>query len=1190
MYVHRSNSLEELVDCLREVLDEAPDDLSFARKQVEMPQQKSAPVGTEPSGQGSPRHLSLGILDPEMILIQSAGMERYLSRELARRRGIVANVKFPFPRAFLRDIIDKALGKDERSLAFEREQMATFLFAYLAQVLDEKNEAFSAVRKHLQGDADNTRRLLLAERLANLFDQYLTYRPEMMQAWQGGAGEEDFQAILWRQLVGQFGNEHFAARCYRFMNELSEEEQKDALPKRVCLLGGPGLPPLFLNMLSCIGRVVPTHLFSFSVSQQYFAGAHQLDNELSQESEKLQPLLLSLGKVGADYQHILEDVGHYQEGRAQFLLEKLETPTVLSTLQQSVVEGRVELSDMEERRSSLLTNLALDDSLTIDSCHSPLREVEVLHDRLLSWFAQDATLRPEDIVVLAPNIEEYSPLINGVFSARSGERPPIPFRIADRSEKYTNAAARALLMSLKVLRGRFKATDVLDLLQQAPVAYRFEMDHEALEKVSHWVKESGIRWGADAHHKTEYGLPANDENTWTFGLRRLLLGYALADDGDQIWQGVVPLDQVAAGDIGLVGRLCDYCEGLFALRRRLVQGGERGLSPLEWSGFLSDLSELLLGESPAGEWDHEAVRNAIYSLGERFSSLVEAFTQDEDLRMGLAGVDHLLSAALDECRPSTDFLAGGVTFCALLPLRTIPFRGVCVLGMNQGHFPRADTPHQLDRMSESPQYGDRSLRADDRYLFLEVILAARERLSLSFVGRSAQDNSEKSPSTILIELQGVVESLLGTPSESTAALSRILNPTEHRLQPFHPDYFISNALMSSFDKGAYEGAQALMAPQEEVETFFDDPESHESEEEIGESLHSVKELESSNFEMTLDDLIRFWKSPSSAYLAGRGIRFDEDFDSLDDRETIKESALCRYIVGNRQLGRLLLEKDIRPEIELARGQLPIGQGGEVLFDEVTQVVQEIHGASMAFRGREKSRSAPVSQRLSWQAADISPYVAGGLLTAQNGSILLTGHLDQIYGASRVEVSNGQLKAGRLLSLWFRHLAACAQNEPIEQSVLVVRASSKSDDSVKVLAFRALDPPRAQSLLAQLCALAFWGIKHPLRFFPLASQEYYDSWQKLSAKSSEDEPAKKSLEKCRKNLSGAGSVDASILQLYRGQDPLGEKSPQGEDLFSLGELKKLPFTRLAHFVFGPLEQAKVKPKIADSINEPMEVQL
>jgi exodeoxyribonuclease V gamma subunit len=1157
MLVHRSNSLSELVDHLSRVV----------------------------------RDPALNLFEPETIVIQSAGMERYLSRELSRRSGIVANVVFPYPRVFFRDVLDATLGKSDVSAAFERESLAWVLYAMLRDHAHGSEPAFKAIRSYLEEDEDGSKRLLLAEKLANLFDQYVTYRPRMVLGWQNGQDDGNFQAILFRDLCDALGGAHFAARCHQFLNELSDDDLRRALPVRVSLMGGPGLPPLYLQMFARIGKAVDCHVFSFSVCQEFFADAPLLSRvehsrgrfEELEAADGYFPLLGSFGTVGADYQHLLETIGNYEEGGARFqspLLDGGKSVTVLKLLQQALIEGQKEPKAISRLRSEVIAQLDSDLSITLDSCHSPLREIEALHDRLLGWFAEDPTLRPEDVVVLAPQVEKYSPLISAVFAARAGDTPQIPFRIADRSEKLTNAAARAFLLSFSVLRGRFKASEVLDLLQLGPVRARYAIQSSDLERITRWLSDSNIRWGVDGEHRQEWGLPRSELHTFRFGLRRLLLGFALPDDGEQLWNDVVPLDNVTVADLPLVGKLCEFCENLFALRRRVAEAGEAGLSIHGWRMLLADWMDAVLGESQGdGEgidenWDTGAVRLLVHKLLERADAGLcqvgahsPAVTRrSEQHLIGFRALLHLLEVEFDSTRPSTDFLAGGVTFCALLPLRTIPFRAVCVLGLNQGEFPRVDSHFELDLIAQHPKRGDRSLRADDRYLFLEVLLAAREKLALSYVGRSVQDNTERPPSIVVTELSTAIESLIQTPTGTAP----YLEPVQHPLQPFHSDYFrerptsIGRRELRSFDLKAYSGAQALCAEPQPIRPFFSARKSVEKEGEV---------------ELTLDQLVRFWKDPSQAFFEAHGVRFSDDHQEVEDREPVVETGLGRYLVGDRLLSRKFQGKPLRPDIEVARGDLPVGAGGSVLLKNVTEAAEEIFSVSARLRRGE--RRAPESIQLSWQALSADP-TWGFSELAGNQELSLAGAISDLYGNARLETSYGQLNTNRKLGLWVRHLAACASGIDLAHSALVVRGSARDRQGAEVFVLKTVEQSRAREILGILCLLAALGRSQPVPFFPLASEAYFHAISSSKNKLEGDALVRHAFDEARKVLlpSGMGRrPDLVVTELYRGRDPLGMLSSDPHDQVNGEHLRTLPFARLAEVVFGPLHQAIIEDSLA-----------
>lgn len=1140
MFVYRSNRLEELVDCLSQVV--------------------SKPLPH--------------ILSPEVILIQSAGMERYLSREVARRVGILAGARFPFPRAFIRDIFDQALGTSQIVDPFERNSMSWLLFSELRKAIGEPG--FEALSAHLNDDIDSSRRLLLAERFAHLFDQYITYRPSMILDWAAHPPNENLQGKLWNRVCEAIEIPDFAQRSKRFLTELSHDELERVLPPRISVFGGPGLPPLYLEILQRMGQVVPVHVFALTVCRHYFFDTTSLARaEAETNTLHAHPLLSSLGQVGGDFQYLLEGLGGYIEGPARFILDEApvasqadetidavervgkrgqvtsnsqlslfsegaelvtrsatETSTTLTLLQRSLLEGQIE--NIERKSHEII-----DDSITIDNCHSRLREVETLHDRLLDWFAKDPNLRPEDVVVLAPDIEAYSALIDAVFSARAGERPHIPYRVVDRSFRHEDSAARALLLGLQLLKSRFKIGDLLDLLQLEPVRNRYDVGSAELDRLTQWLTDVNIRCNVDESHRASLGLPAFDENTFRFGLRRLLLGYVLADDGDQIYKDIVPFDDIAVAEGPLLGRLCDLCEDLFSLRDRLVLAGPEGLSLKLWSNLLVELADTLLADSKDGHWDLGALRQSLYEIESR-TRIIPDKDGEAELRLGLPAMMHILDKELQSTRFSSDFLSGGVTFCAMLPLRNVPFLHVCVLGLNQGDFPRNESADPLNLMTEKREPGDRSLRSDDRYLFLEILLSARKKLSLSYVGRSIQDNSLIPPSVLIAELSATVALLDGA--------CRKLLVRQHPLQPFHPSYFThevsADTLPRSFDQSYFQGAMSLSAKKVSPPQL----------------LTRALTPRPPPKEVILAEMLRYFKDPANQFLRHCGVGIQTDGATLAEREPVEAGPLDRYLVGERLLALHSRSDKTDETLELRRGMLPVGQAGRVLLEDISKASLVIAQLGKQLRSPEQTRVVHIDQLLVRNSAlelqqvfEHMPELGDALqayIDEPQKQFALSGPITGVCGSIRLVQSYGRQNYRRKLSLWIEHLALCCQDSTFESSVLLSRGTEA--EPISVLGFARIEQNRARETLTTLCGLFYLGQHYPLPFIPDINQEFCEMFAREKTRGGDD-PYGAAMYKAEQ---ARAKGQSQLAQLYRDLDPLRPPSCEGK------EIDELPYVRLA----------------------------
>lgn len=1077
MIVHRSNRIEALVDALAELV--------------------AVPLADP--------------IAPEWIAVQGRGMERWLAIELARRLGVWANPAFPFPRRMIDAAAAAVLGEAATLPAgFEpgtlRWAIAEALPLHLTRA------GFGEIRRYLEDDPRGAKRLQLAGRIADLFDQYAVYRPHMVLGWERGAGD-DWQAKLWRDLVRTHGAAHAAGRAQALLRALAAGQAPDAsFPRRCSLFGISTLPPLYVEILAALADTVELHLFLLSPSREYWgeirsrreriramaraaaasrttvacrpeqpplpgflgdeispavvadAAAPPDAGTLAAPSDEGHPLLASLGRVGRDFQCVLEGCADYQDDPRDRYLEP-GRGSMLAVLQSDILALRMRdpTATCEPSAAQSRVEIAADDnSIAVHACHSAMREVEILHDQLLALFARHETLAPPDVVVMAPSIETYAPLIEAVFG--SGGRPAIPFRIADRRPRAQLDVLDAFLRALELLRGRLAAPAVLDLLSLEPVRARFAIAAEEIDRLRCWVAEAGIRWGADGAHRGELGQPPCDDNTWRFGLDRLLLGYALPGQDALLFGGVLPYDDVEGSDAVLLGRFAEFCATLARFRSAVGDAQP----PSVWRQTLGALLAALLANTPSSAYQHLAIIAALDALAGQAAA--GGFTGSVDLD----GMRALLESEIERAGSARGFLTGSVTFCEMVPMRTIPFRVVCLLGLNDGAFPRARRPLGFDRMADHPQPGDRTARDDDRYLFLEALLAAREHLVITYVGQSISDNGDLPPSVVVSDLLDAIDQTFvsrpdpAAPSTSgrapvpdgigaravaatTRARDRVVQ--RHALQPFSPHYFGRDPERRMFSYAAthYAAARALIGPRRHRPPVLAAALPADPVEAVG-----------------LDELVRFFDNPSRWFLQHRlGVYLGRDADLLEEREPIALNALEQWFIGDALLRRVLRGGDPAAAwaVWRARGTLPLGAPGRCAFDAIAPRAATLGAMSAALRGGD---------RLSPELIDVT--VDG---------VRLTGVLRELWPGGQLAAQYSKLGGHHELGLWIRHVARHAAGASAAPSVLV--GPCAAGDAMGAVWFSPpTDPLR---FLADLLRLFRLGQLAPLPFFRKASRAF-----------------------------------------------------------------------------------------------------
>ena len=135
--------------------------------------------------------------EPEMILVQSTGMAQWLQMTLSQKFGIAANIDFPLPASFIWDMFVRVLPEIPKESAFNKQSMSWKLMTLLPQLLER--EDFTLLRHYLTDDSDKRKLFQLSSKAADLFDQYLVYRPEWLTRWEAGELIEGLdEAQIWQ--------------------------------------------------------------------------------------------------------------------------------------------------------------------------------------------------------------------------------------------------------------------------------------------------------------------------------------------------------------------------------------------------------------------------------------------------------------------------------------------------------------------------------------------------------------------------------------------------------------------------------------------------------------------------------------------------------------------------------------------------------------------------------------------------------------------------------------------------------------------------------------------------------------------------------------------------------------------------------------------------------------------------------
>lgn len=1124
---------------------------------------------------------------PLTIVVQSRGMQRWLSHQLAERlapdgAGIAANLAFPFPGRLLRDLaaavndagedggtVPGIAGDDPwapgslvwQVLAVLQEQRDRPELARLQPYLAQRAVDGAALRTEAEPEPGpevvDRRTWRFARAVADVLDGYAVARPGMVRAWSQGQDvgpdgraledRERWQPWLWR-CVGErlAGRPDPATRLRQLIARLTDGREVVLPPtlRHVSTFGISALHEQQLRVLAALARHTDLALYVPTVSASRWAvvGRSLADDPRGAEDPSVRPaaahpLVASCGRITDDAAAVFHHLGvtrrsHDRGGGPSAV------PGLLERLQASVREDRWPVEPQPLAPG--------DRSVRIHRCHGPTRQTEVLRDVLLGLLADDPALEPRDILVMTPDIDRYAPLVEAAFVGDT-DTPTLPVRIADRHLGAGNPVVETLLGVLELAAGRATTSQVLDLLGRAPIADRFGVTPADVEQLGTWAAGTGIRWGRDRAHRVRAGQPPDRVHTWRFGLDRMLLGATMADEGDRVVGDVTPFDPIEGDDVAVLGRLAAACRRLFAVADRL-----RDPRPVSmWRDELVGVVDELFHVAAPDAWRVQEVVAALPDLS-------DAAAPDPILDLG--AVRALVGDAVDRPRGAAGYETGAVTVCAMIPMRFIPHKVVCLLGLDDGAFPRPRTRLGFDLLERDDRVGDRDRRVEDRALFLEAVLAARQHLVITCTGRDVRTGAAHPPAVPLAELTEVLDRLVAVPQERAAAPAddEATTPDRgsgavivtHPLHAFSPQAFDPRQPdgVSSFDRSARDAAEVARRRDRRRRVLLPHPLPPRADDDAAGAAPVV----------SLEDLADAVGHPTRHLLRRRlDVYLGEDAPATDDQEPVAIDGLRRSA-----LGRELLETPATPGWDravLASGTVPAGTPGRVgvasVRDEVARLRAVAHDQCAGAAG---SGELPGSVLGDAGRTPVDLALADGRLQ---------GTVDGVHAVGdrtlRVELRFVRPRPDRLLAAWIRHLALSAAVTSPVTSLLVTRAGSSATQDAEVTWFDPLaaDPPAARELalrhLDDLAEVQQQAGEMLLPLFTQASSTFAATGRLTAARDAfgpTDVPA-----------FGDGDRDDYVLEAYGADVTL-------DDVLT-DPLAEERFRTLATIVWGPLEAAR-----------------
>ena len=970
----------------------------------------------------------------EVVIVPAKGVERWLSQRLSHilgrgngQDGVCAGVSFRNPRSLIAEIT----GTEDDD-PWHPDTLVWPLLEVIDQSCnDEWCRTLATHLGHFEAGEEKElrmgRRYSVARRLAGLFASYARQRPQLLVDWESDitgdiASDLRWQPPLWRALLDRVDADPPHIRHAKTVATL--QESPTDLPERLSLFGHTRLPSTEIELLDALSTHHDLHLWLPHPSDSLWKSLADVHGQLPRRDDTSHrevghPLLATLGRDLRELQR-----GLPPDPQTDDYLGGNDRPdTLLGWLQSDITANAVRREGRTLRPG--------DRSVQVHSCHGPARQIDVLREALLGLLADDATLEPRDILVMCPDIETYAPLIVAGFGLGDmikGVHPAhkLRVRLADRSLVQTNPLLGVASQLLALAGGRATSSEVLNLAQAAPVRARFGFTDDNLEDITRWVRQANIRWGFDREHRQPYGVDFI-QNTWRFGIDRVLAGVAMSDDSHAWLDTTLPLDDVSSNRVELAGQLAEYVDRLQHVAESLT-----GAKPLqEWLTALQEGINLLARVDGDDAWQ-------ISQLQREFGDVLHAAGPRAATEMRLPDIRALLDRHLAGRPTRANFRTGTLTVCTMVPMRSVPHRVVCLVGLDDGVFPRLGVVDGDDVLARDPMTGERDIRSEDRQLLLDAIGAATDKLVITYTGANEYSGQERPPAVPLAEL-------LDTLDLTTEAKVRDRIVVRHPLQPFDTRNVIPGNLIPdepfTFDSTVLNAARARSGDRAERPPFICGPLPAPPPDDV-----------------VLADLTAFFRDPVKGFYRALDYTLPWEVDGVEDAMPVDINALEEWTVGDRMLDDMLhgMETDQARQAEWRRGTLPPGQLGWRKATEIRDRAALLADAARAYRSVDAD------------AVDVDIDLGGRRLT---------GTVSPVFGDRLVSVTYSKLGGRHLLLSWIPLLALCAHDPGRDWSAVCIgrarRGTTPQQDVLRRPAGSAVE------LLADLVKMYDEGRRQPL---------------------------------------------------------------------------------------------------------------
>ena len=818
------------------------------------------------------------------IIVSTWPTSRWLSEKISKVNKINALVKYPFPGTYLKKLVRIIIGVNPNEKdPWEKSNIVWNILELLPELMKSKEADIIRNWKEIIEEENghiNLNSWDLANNIAEIFDDYILYRPEIIKQWLNKKTNKTpkeisvnknilWQEILFNLLHEKINKDPFCIQAEKAIKRLKKDDiSKHDYPKNLYIYGLSSLAPLQIDLIQALSKVINIKIYLLSPCNDLWqrCEARRLkfrntwntppDRQWLLESPRLEAFL---GRMGAEFQQLLEGSGEYQLGTrneedifslsADIATNKGNIPTLLEQLQQELLLTKSE---------NTLTKEKSDRSILFLKSPGKYRQVELIRDHILHLLANDKKLQPRDILIMTPQVDSYAPIIASVFNNIDHNSIQLPWIITDRSQEDKIGLTHFLLNLLEISAYRLSASTFENVLTNPALQKQQNISIDEVSNIIRSLQSAGFTWGLDSSER--FG---EETHSLCWCLERFLLGLVLQDDPINGVTNISPYsDNISYTELkktwGILSKLCNYVD---AIRRKRTCK--------EWTTLITSLLKDFFGDGGEWAWEEQQLLTIVNNWG--------LIANNCELEIDCLVVKDIITKALSSTNGKFGHRTGRITISALEPMRAIPHQIIVVMGLESKTFPRIDNRKSFNLLEKKRELGDPNQYDKDRYSLLEALISTRQNLLLSWNSKDEKTGEDLEPPSPIQQWLNYLKIKLGSITFEDILIEPPANPLDH-----YNFIKTENSQIMSCDRKNLEAREWLekAIPTKNISLALP----------LKRKEINVSELKSYSFEKTKEWLL----NPQITWLKEHEIQSREFVNLIEDNDFLELSELERY--------------------------------------------------------------------------------------------------------------------------------------------------------------------------------------------------------------------------------------------------------------------------------------------------------